>query len=292
MPSPHPSHKDEPDGGDTLVEARRVLEVEAGAILSMVERLGESFRQAVDLLATCQGRAVTTGMGKSGIIARKMAATLASTGTPSLFLHPAEAVHGDLGNIVEEDVLVAISYSGETEEIARLLETIKRLGVPLIALTGKHPSTLSRHADSVLDVSVTEEACPMGLAPTASTTAALAMGDALAMSLLRRKGFRSIVGSSEEALGLPLLVNRDKRKKGVGELFCPLVVRSSSGFDLVERKQPTVATVAEFSGPVPGVHRDQFRLLCITAAEALERGPLSEAKLLKRSALWIGLRYS
>ncbi len=172
-----------------LAEARRVLEVEAGAIHGLLPRLGDPFVLAVDILAGCQGRVVTTGMGKSGIIARKLAATFASTGTPSQYLHPAEAVHGDLGNVVEGDVVVALSHSGETGEIARLLETIKRLDVRLVALTGKARSTLGDFADAVLDVGVDSEACPMGLAPTASTTAALAMGDALAMALLQRKGF-------------------------------------------------------------------------------------------------------
>jgi arabinose-5-phosphate isomerase len=177
---------DHPD----LLEARRVIEVEAAAITALVERLDATFTRALDLLVACSGRVITTGMGKSGIIARKMAATFASTGTPAQFLHPAEAVHGDLGNVTEGDVVVALSHSGETEEIARLLETIKRLDVKLIALTGRRDSTLADHADAVLDVSVSSEACPMGLAPTASTTAALAMGDALAMALLKRKGFR------------------------------------------------------------------------------------------------------
>lgn len=181
-----------PDGLPTPLrgEARRVLEVEAEAIRDLVGRLDGRFDRAIELLAECRGRVVTTGMGKSGIIARKLAATFSSTGTPALFMHPAEAVHGDLGSVVEGDVLVALSQSGETGEIARLLETIKRLGIALIALTGKSESTLAGYADTVLDVGVKSEACPLGLAPTASTTAALAMGDALAMALLRRKGFK------------------------------------------------------------------------------------------------------
>jgi len=172
-----------------LQEARRVLQVEADAILGLLDRLDDQFIQAVELLAGCKGRVITTGMGKSGIIARKLAATFSSTGTPAQFLHPAEAVHGDLGIVTAKDLVIALSHSGETEEIGRLLETIKRLDVALIALTGKKDSTLTRYADVVLDVGVSAEACPMGLAPTASTTAALVMGDALAMALLRRKGF-------------------------------------------------------------------------------------------------------
>jgi arabinose-5-phosphate isomerase len=169
--------------------ARRVLETEAAAILALVPRLDDRFDVAVDLLQQCRGRVILTGMGKSGIICRKIAATLSSTGTPAFFLHPAEAIHGDLGVIRGDDVVVALSYSGETAEILRLLETIRRLGATLIALSGQPQSTLADAADVALDCSVAEEACPLNLVPTASTTTALAMGDALAMTLLARKGF-------------------------------------------------------------------------------------------------------
>jgi len=170
--------------------ARRVLETEAAAILALVDRLDERFDCAVQLLRQCKGRVILTGMGKSGIICRKIAATLTSTGTPALFLHPAEAVHGDLGVIQSDDVVVALSYSGETDELLQLLETIRRLGARLIVVTGDPASTLAQAADVALDCSVTEEACPLNLVPTASTTAALAIGDALAMTLLVEKGFR------------------------------------------------------------------------------------------------------
>jgi arabinose-5-phosphate isomerase len=170
--------------------ARKVLETEAAAILALVERLDDRFDAAVQLLRQCTGRVILTGMGKSGIICRKIAATLTSTGTPALFLHPAEAIHGDLGVIRRDDVVVALSYSGETDELLRLLETIRRLGAKLIAITGGPRSTLAEAADVALDCSVIEEACPMNLVPTASTTAALALGDALAMTLLVEKGFR------------------------------------------------------------------------------------------------------
>ena len=170
--------------------ARKVLETEAAAILSLVNRLDAQFDCAVQILRQCQGRVIVTGMGKSGIICRKIAATFASTGTPAFFLHPAEAIHGDLGVIQPEDVVVALSYSGETDELLRLLETIRRLGAKLIAITGGPRSTLAQAADVALDFSVTEEACPMNLVPTASTTAALAIGDAIAMTLLVEKGFR------------------------------------------------------------------------------------------------------
>jgi arabinose-5-phosphate isomerase len=170
--------------------ARGVLQTEAASILALVDRLDDRFERAVRLLLECRGRVIVTGMGKSGIICRKIAATLASTGTPAHFLHPAEALHGDLGILQTGDVILALSYSGETDELLRLLETIKRLGAALIAITGDCGSTLAMAADVALDCRVSEEACPMKLVPTASTTAALALGDALAMTLLHAKGFR------------------------------------------------------------------------------------------------------
>ena len=173
-----------------LALARKVLETEAAAILALVARLDARFDAAVQLLRHCRGRVIVTGMGKSGIICRKIAATLTSTGTAAFFLHPAEAIHGDLGVLQGDDVVIALSYSGETDEILRLLETIRRLGAKLIAITGMPASTLASAADVALDCSVTEEACPMNLVPTASTTAALAIGDALAMTLLVEKGFK------------------------------------------------------------------------------------------------------
>ena len=173
-----------------LTLARKVLETEAAAILALVSRLDERFERAVQILRECHGRVILTGMGKSGIICRKIAATLTSIGTPSIFLHPAEAVHGDLGVIQHDDVVLALSYSGETDEILRLLETIRRLGAKLVVITGTPSSTLAQAADVALDGSVAEEACPLNLVPTASTTAALAIGDALAMTLLVEKGFR------------------------------------------------------------------------------------------------------
>jgi arabinose-5-phosphate isomerase len=176
--------------GLDLSLARKVLQTEAAAILALMDRLDGRFEDAVRLLLDCRGRVVLTGMGKSGIICRKIAATLSSTGTPAFFLHPAEAIHGDLGAITSDDVVVALSYSGETAELLQLLETIKRLGARLIAMTGDCQSTLGKSADVALDCHVSEEACPMNLAPTASTTAALALGDALAMTLLVAKGFR------------------------------------------------------------------------------------------------------
>jgi arabinose-5-phosphate isomerase len=177
--------------GESIDLARRVFETEAQAILGLIPQLGPSFGQALDLLQACAGRVIVTGMGKSGIIARKIAATLSSTGTPATFLHPAEALHGDLGIVQRGDVVIALSSSGETEELVRLLEAIRRIGARLIAVTGNPQSTLGQASDVTLGCRVEEEACPMNLAPTASTTAALAMGDALAMALSTRKGFKA-----------------------------------------------------------------------------------------------------
>jgi arabinose-5-phosphate isomerase len=170
--------------------ARKVLQTEAAAILALVDRLDDRFDRAIRLLIDCRGRVIVTGMGKSGIICRKIAATFSSTGTPAFFLHPAEAIHGDLGVLQADDVIVALSYSGETDELLGLIETIKRLGARLIAITGDPQSTLSKAADVALDCHVSKEACPLNLVPTASTTAALALGDALAMTLLVAKGFK------------------------------------------------------------------------------------------------------
>jgi arabinose-5-phosphate isomerase len=170
--------------------ARRVLRIEAQAIQDVLARLDGSFERAVDILFACKGRVVVSGMGKSGLIGRKISATFSSTGTPSFFLHPAEALHGDLGMLARGDALLAVSYGGETEEIVRLLEALKRLEMLLITLTGKTDSTLAQASDVVLDVSVKEEACSLNLAPTASTTVAMAVGDALAVALLERRGFQ------------------------------------------------------------------------------------------------------
>lgn len=176
--------------GDELKVARRVLEAEAEAVRELAERLDERFLRALDLLEACRGRVVVTGIGKSGLVGKKIAATLASTGTPALFLHPAEGVHGDLGMVVRGDVVLAVSHSGETDELLVLVPALKRLGVPLIVLTGNPRSTLAQHGDVVVDVSVRDEACPLNLTPTTSTTAALAMGDALAVALLDRRGIQ------------------------------------------------------------------------------------------------------
>ena len=170
---------------------RRVIEIEVAAIRALAARIDGAFTRACQLMLACEGRVVVSGIGKSGHIARKIAATLASTGTPAFFVHPAEASHGDLGMITVKDVVLALSNSGETDELLTILPVVKRKGVPLIAMTGNERSSLSRLADVHLDVSVAEEACPLGLAPTSSTTAALVMGDALAIALLEARGFTS-----------------------------------------------------------------------------------------------------
>lgn len=174
----------------SIQQGKRVLEIEARAIAALVDRLDDRFANAIDLLHRCTGKVVVSGMGKSGLIGQKIAATLASTGTPAFFVHPADGIHGDLGMLARQDALLAISNSGETEEVLKLLPFMKRLSLPIIALTGRTQSTLAKNSDVVLDVSVSEEACPLGLAPTSSTTAALAMGDALAIALLQKRGFK------------------------------------------------------------------------------------------------------
>jgi len=179
------------DATRLLAMARETLQIEAEAVTALAGRLDERFADAVRCLLSCTGRVVVTGMGKSGHIGRKLAATLASTGTPAMFVHPAEASHGDLGMITPVDVVLGISNSGESDELSAILPLIKRMGVPLIAFTGRLDSTLARHADVVLDTAVAREACPHNLAPTASTTAQLALGDALAVALLDARGFKA-----------------------------------------------------------------------------------------------------
>jgi arabinose-5-phosphate isomerase len=174
---------------DRLGRAHRVLDVEIEALRALRAGLGAEFGRAVELLLACRGKVVVSGVGKSGIVCRKMAATFASTGTPAFFLHAGEASHGDLGMLMRGDVLIAVSNSGESEEVLHLLPLVRRFGVPMIAMTGRRDSTLARAADVALDVSVPEEACPLGLAPTASTTATMALGDALAVALLEERGF-------------------------------------------------------------------------------------------------------
>ena len=244
---------------DPSERAANVLSIEAAGILGLKKKLDGNFRRAVELLLKASGKVVVTGMGKSGLIGRKIAATLASTGTPAFFLHPAEGLHGDIGMVLEGDVVIALSKSGETVEVIRLVPYFKRLGLSLIALTGDPNSTLARHADAVIDVGVSEEACPMGLAPTASTTAALAMGDALAVVLFEEKGFSArdfAMLHPGGALGRKLLTVEELMHTGDD---VPLV---SSGTPLkdalftISAKRLGVTGILDESGALAGVITD------------------------------------
>jgi arabinose-5-phosphate isomerase len=267
--------------------ARKVLEIEAQAILDLVPNLGESFDRAVETLVACAGRVVVTGMGKSGLIAQKVSATLASTGTPSLFLHPAEAIHGDLGRIVKGDVVLVISYSGETDEILALVPQVKRLGSPLVVMTGSPRSALAQVADVLLDVAIRQEACPLGLAPTASTTAALAMGDALSMALIERRGFTVedfAVLHPGGRLGKKLL--RVEDLMATGEAI-PRVGPDTAMKDVLfemSRKRLGLTTVTDGDGRLLGmisdgdlrrqIERHGKNLLDHTAAECMTKSPV------------------
>ena len=269
--------------------ARKVLETEAAAILALVGRLDERFDRAVELLFQCRGRVILTGMGKSGVICQKIAATLASTGTPAFFLHPAEAAHGDLGVIQGDDVVVALSYSGETDEILNLIDTIRRLGSRLIAITGGIRSALAQAADVALDCGVAEEACPLNLVPTASTTAALALGDALAMTLLREKGFRQ-----EDFASLHPGGKLGKRLMRVDALMhagkeCPIVQAGTGMRDVIyemSSKGLGMTCVVDGGSALLGIITDgDLRrhmekggdIRALTAADVMTRGPVSIA---------------
>jgi arabinose-5-phosphate isomerase len=240
--------------------AREVLETEASAITALIERLDGSFTDACRLMLACRGRVVVTGMGKSGHVANKIAATLASTGTPAFFVHPGEASHGDLGMITGDDLVLALSNSGETTELVTILPLIKRLGVKLIAFTGNPDSTLAKLADVHLDVSVAREACPLNLAPTASTTAALAMGDALAVALLEARGFtqddfaRSHPGGS---LGRRLLLRvEDIMHKGESIPQVPEGTALSKALMEMTRKGLGMTAIVDAKGRVAGIFTD------------------------------------
>ena len=243
----------------SLDTARRVLKIESQAIQDVLARLDATFVKAVDILFACKGRVVVTGMGKSGLIARKVSATLSSTGTPSFFLHPAEALHGDLGMLARGDAMLAVSYGGETEEIISLLEALKRLEVPLVTLTGKTSSTLAEASDVALDVSVREEACSLNLAPTASTTVAMAVGDALAVSLLERRGFRPDDFAALHPAGrLGQKLLRVEHKMHAGDAL-PRVSRDTPMPDVIHemsRKGLGMTTVLEPDGRLAGILTD------------------------------------
>ena len=259
-----------------LTLAKKVLQTEAAAILALVDRLDDRFERAVRMLLDCRGRVIVTGMGKSGIICRKVAATLASTGTPAFFLHPAEAVHGDLGVIQSDDVVVALSNSGETDELLRLVETIKRLDARLITICGNADSTLAQASDVALDCHVSKEACPLNLVPTASTTAALALGDALAMTLLRAKGFRE-----EDFANLHPGGKLGKRLMRVEQ-----VMHTGTKVPIVGSATPMREVVEEISSKGLGMTCvvDQDRLAGVITDGDLRRHMSASVNLLNRTA--------
>ena len=249
-----------PKGGTSLDAGRRVLGIEARAVQALVQRLDGGFTQAVDLLYQCKGKVVVSGMGKSGLIGQKIAATMASTGTPSFFLHPAEGLHGDLGMLARRDVLIAISNSGETQEILQLLPFMERMGIPVVAIVGRMSSTLAKNSTVALDVSVAEEACPMGLAPTASTTATLAMGDALAVALLEKRGFKEQDFAQFHpggTLGRRLLVKvRDLMHSGQDVPQVEEMVLASVAILEMSAKKLGMTTVVDRAGALLGVITD------------------------------------
>ncbi|MCH8056255.1 MAG: KpsF/GutQ family sugar-phosphate isomerase [Proteobacteria bacterium] len=245
---------------DIITLAQAVIENEAAAVSALLDRIDESFCRACEIMLDCEGRIVVIGMGKSGHIGGKIAATLASTGTPAFFVHPAEASHGDLGMIKKTDVVLALSNSGETDEVNLILPVLKRLGVRIIAMTGNTDSTLARHADIHLDVSVAEEACPLGLAPTSSTTVALVMGDVLAVSLLESKGFtREDFARSHPAgqLGRRILLHIQDIMH-TGENIPCVDEQSTISQAIVEmtRKRLGMTAVVDVSGKVSGIYTD------------------------------------
>ena len=260
--------------------AKKVLQVEAEAILALIDRIDADFERAVEMALACQGRVVITGMGKSGLICQKVAATMASTGTPALFIHPAEGIHGDLGMMAKGDVVIAVSNSGETEEITRILPIIKRMGLPLISMSGNPGSTLAKAGDVFLDISISEEACPLGLAPTASTTATLAMGDALAVALLLRRGFKEedfALFHPGGALGKRLLLRVEDLMHSGGDL--PQVKEDTplkEALYEISSKKMGITGVVDGAGELIGVFSDgDLRRALESGVEVLNR-PVGE----------------
>lgn len=239
--------------------AKKVLRIEAQAISALIPRIGKSFERAVMMVEKCAGRVIVTGMGKAGLIGRKIAATLASTGTPSMFLHPAEAIHGDLGMVMKNDIVLAISNSGETEEIVKLVATIKKIGSPLIGMTGNARSNLARTSDVVLDIGIDREACPLNLAPTTSTTVTLALGDALAMALQERKGFKAedfALFHPGGSLGRKLLRVKELMRGGKAN---PVVREEKSVKEallVITRARAGSCTVVDKQGRLKGIFTD------------------------------------
>ncbi len=266
-------------GADVIHKAREVLDTEIAGLVAARDRVGDAFVRAVDILHDCTGKVIVTGVGKSGLVCHKIAATLASTGTPSFFLHAAEASHGDLGMIMRDDVVLAVSNSGESEEVLKMLPLIKRWGLRLIAMTGNERSALALSADVILDVGVPEEACPLGLSPTASTTAALAMGDAIAVVLLERRGFKTedfLLRHPGGALGRRLLLRtRDLMHHGKE---IPLVSEETPLKDIlleITSKRLGVTGVVDTESALVGVITDGDLRRCLARsdgkADILER---------------------
>ena len=281
MSSPRPSK-------NTIATAKRVLRIEADAIAGLIERLDARFEKAVELLHACKGRVVVTGLGKSGLIGRKIAATLASTGTPSLFLHAADALHGDMGVMAAGDILLAVSSSGETEEMVELIEPAKRIGVQIVAMTSNPRSTLAAASDIVLDIAVKEEACSLNLAPTASTAAALAMGDALAIALLDRREFKE-----EDFAALHPAGRLGKKLRRLESLMhtgddLPRVLPGAKMPDVIyemSSKGLGLAAVAQKDGKLLGIitdgdlrrvmQRRKENVLDLTAADCMTKNPVT-----------------
>ncbi len=271
-----------------LETARRVIEIEARTLLGLIDRLDETFERAVELLFACRGRVVVTGMGKSGLIGRKISSTFSSTGTPSFFLHPGEALHGDLGGLVRDDVLLALSYSGETAELVQVLEAVKRLALPMVSLTGNASSTLAQASQVAMDVQVPREACPLGLAPTASTTAMLAIGDALAVALLEKRGFsQEDYASLHPAGGLGSRLRRVESVMRTGDAV-PRVMPQTPMPEVIyemSRKRLGLTTVLDEADRLLGfisdgdlrrfIEKEGSRALNLTAAECMTRSPVT-----------------
>ncbi|OGW90719.1 MAG: hypothetical protein A3D28_04050 [Omnitrophica bacterium RIFCSPHIGHO2_02_FULL_63_14] len=245
---------------DAVRSARQVIRVERDALNGLIRRIGRDFEKACRIILKSRGRVVVTGMGKPGFIAQKISATLSSTGTPSLFLHPAEALHGDLGRVTNQDVLVVLSNSGQTDEIVKMLPTVRRIGAKLIAFTGNRRSELARHSDVVLDVSVRKEACPMNLAPTASTTAMLAMGDALALALLEKKGFKEehfAFFHPGGNLGKKLLLKVGEiMRRGAAHPIVPGSMKLKDVLYRITRARAGSATIVDRKGRLAGIFTD------------------------------------
>jgi len=242
-----------------LKTGREILKIEIQTLERLTRHIRGNFVEAVEMMVQCKGRIILTGMGKPGFIARKISATLASTGSPSFFLHPAEAIHGDLGMVTQDDILIAISNSGETEEIVQLLSPLKRMGVPMIALTSNVRSTLARHADIVLDLGVTREACPLNLAPSASTTASLALGDALALSLLKEKGFKTedfAMLHPGGSLGKQLLRVKDIMRSGKNNPLIPDSATVRQALLKITGARAGSCTLVDRRGKIRGIFTD------------------------------------